>query len=87
MNDKEIFYSVLGREIDNLLSFNPATAMLSGVVKNWVFKYIDPYVSLFIEGERLNTKMATSFVKEEISAKIDNFKKRFEEEINAEQEI
>lgn len=81
MTEKEIFYSMLGREIDNLLSGNPAASFLSGIVKNWVFKYIDPYVNLFMEGEKLQEDVAAAFVKEEISSKIENFKKKFKEEV------
>ena len=34
MNDKEILYNVLDREIDNLLSNNPALYMFRTSIKN-----------------------------------------------------
>lgn len=85
MTEKEIFYNILGREIDNLLSANPSLAFFSGVVKKWVFNYIDPYVNLFMEGDRIQTDMATAFIEDEMSNKIKKFKQKFEEEIKNEQ--
>ena len=85
MTEKEVFYSILEREIDNLLCINPSLAFFSRPIKNWVLEYIDPYVSLFMEGDKLRTDMATSYIKEEVSNKINNFKKKFEEEIKNEQ--
>lgn len=87
MSEKEIFYSILGREIDNLLSGSPYAGLISNIVKKWVFNYIDPYVNLFIEDDILQADMATAFIKEEMSAKIDNFKKKFMEDINSEHNI
>lgn len=80
MTDKEIFYSMLSREIDNLLAGNPSIGFLSGVVKKWVFRYIDPYVSLFMDGDEMQTEIASAYVKEELSNKINEFKRKFEEE-------
>lgn len=80
MSEKDILYSLLGREIDNLMSINPTTAFMSGVVKRWLFQYIDPYVSLFMDGEEIQTDTATAFLEDEISQKIEKFKKKFEEE-------
>lgn len=84
MTEKDILYSILGREIDNLLAKTPSASFLSGIVKNWVFKYIDPYVNLFMEGEALQEEMAAAFVQEEMSSKIENFKKRFQQEVENE---
>ena len=86
MTEKEVFYSILEREIDNLLGINPSLAFFSRPIKNWIFEYIDPYVGLFMEGNKLRTDMAASYVKEELSTKINNFKKKFEEEIKNEQD-
>lgn len=79
MNDRELFYSILGREIDNFLSINPSFAFLSSGIKRYIFNLIDPYVSLFIEDKELKIDMAGTFVKNELSNKIDNFKKNFKE--------
>lgn len=84
MSEKEIFYSILGREIDNLLGGSPSSSFLSGVVKKWIFNYIEPYVNLFMDGDTVQADMATAFVKEEMNAKIDNFKKKFMEDVNNE---
>lgn len=84
MTDKDIFYSMLSREIDNLLSTTPSISFLGGAIKNWVFKYIDPYVDLFMEGDTFQADVATAFVKEEMSSKIENFKKQFKMEVNNE---
>lgn len=81
MTDKEIFYSILGREIDNLLCVNPALSFLGGSIKKWVFNYIDPYVNFFMEGGTLKTDMATAFIQSEVNDKLKNFKQKFEEEV------
>lgn len=86
MNDKEIFYSILSREIDNLMGVNPAMGFLSGPVKNWLFRYIDPYINLFLgTDDKLQVDVASAYIKEEISAKIDKFKQQFREEMNDQQ--
>lgn len=84
MSEKEIFYSILSREIDNLLGLTPASAFIGNIVKKWIFNYIDPYVNLFMEGETMDEDMAAAFVKEEMSSKIENFKKKFKEEVEGE---
>lgn len=84
MSEKEIFYSILGREIDNLLGGSPSSSFLSGVVKKWIFNYIDPYLNLFMDGDTVQADIATAFVKEEMNAKIDNFKKKFMEDVKNE---
>lgn len=81
MTEKEIFYSILGREIDNLCSANPGLAFFSTGIKNWIFNFIDPYLTYFMEGDRLQVDMATSFMKQEINEKIESFKKNFNKEI------
>lgn len=86
MGEKEIFYNILSREIDNLMGINPTLGFLSGPVKNWLFRYIDPYVNLFLrEQGDLQVDVASAFLKEEISSKIDKFKQQFKEEINDQQ--
>jgi hypothetical protein len=84
MSEKEIFYSILSREIDNLLGGSPSSSFLSGIVKKWVFNYIEPYVNLFMEGDTLQADMATAFVKQEFNDKVENFKKKFMEDVKNE---
>lgn len=84
MSDKDILYNILSREIDNLLSVNPSLAFFSGPIKKWVFNYIDPYVNFFMEGDRLQTDIATAFVQEEMGNKIKDFKKKYEEAVKNE---
>lgn len=82
MNDKEIFYQVLFREIDNFLANfnNPLVNVFSDPVKRYLEKFLEPYVEAFIEPPKneLNADMASEFLKEEANEKIENFKKRFE---------
>ena len=40
MDDKQIFYSIISREIDNLIgSINPALGFLSNGIKNYVINF------------------------------------------------
>lgn len=81
MSDKEIFYQVLFREVDNLLAnFNsPLVSVFSEPVKNYLQRFLEPYVNAFIEPPKneLNAEMASEFLKEEANEKIESFKKRF----------
>ena len=80
MNDKEILYNVLDREIDNLLSNNPALYMFRTSIKNWVYNYIEPYVNFFIDGGKLDADMAEAYVLDETTKKLEAFKAKFKEE-------
>lgn len=85
MDDKQIFYSILSREIDNLIgSINPTLGFLSNGIKNYVINFIDPYVNLFLEGKNLNVDMASSFLEEEVKNKINCFKEKYKEELSNE---
>lgn len=79
MSDKDILYSIIDRYIDNLLMHNPSLSLFSGPIKKWVYNFIDPYVNLFVEGEDLQVDIASGFVKQELTDKIDIFKKKFKE--------
>lgn len=79
MTDKEILYNVIDRYVDNILRQNPSLGMFSGIIKRWIINYIDPYVNLFIEDDNLQVEMASGFVKQELTNKIDIFKKNFKE--------
>ena len=79
-SDKEILYSMIDREIDNLLRGVPVISVFSGTVKNYVHNLLDPYVNFFMEGNDLKVEMASSFVSTEINDKLEQFKKNFNKE-------
>lgn len=85
-SDKEILYSMLDREIDNLLFRNPMLGMFSGAIKNYVHNFLDPYLNFFMEGNSLQVDMAASFANQEMAKKVEDFKKSFislkEEQVN-----
>lgn len=85
MNDKELLYQFLDREIDNAIAaYIPSFRFLAGPVKNWLFNYIDPYVDLFFMGsDKLNTTAVKKFATEEATEKINSFIKKFEDERNS----
>ena len=82
MTDKEIFFQVLFREVDNFLANfnNPLVAVFSDPVKHYLEKFLDPYVDAFSYPPKneINAEIASEFLKEEANEKIENFKKRFE---------
>jgi hypothetical protein len=82
MTERELLYQMLSREVNNILGgINPAFRMFSDMATNYIINIIDPYVSAFISnGNNLNSKAASSFVKQEINDKVDAFMKKFEEE-------
>jgi ferric iron reductase protein FhuF len=80
-NDKEIFYQILFREVDNLISNfnNPLLNMFSDPAKHYLQVMIEPYINAFLEppNNSLNVEMASEFLKEEADAKITKFKEKF----------
>jgi hypothetical protein len=56
--------------------------MFSGTMTKYAMEFLEPYISGFTnpDTERLNTKAATAFMKEETNKKIEDFMKRFENE-------
>lgn len=77
--DKELLYSMLDRELDNLMGGNPILSMFSGTVKNYIHGFLEPYLNFFMEGEQLQTGMATAFIEDEVHQKLEQFKKKFNE--------
>lgn len=78
MTDKELLYQMLDREISNLLGgFSPALKGFSGMVTNYVIRYIDPYVDAFISGGKINTSAASEYLKDETNKKIEEYMNRF----------
>jgi hypothetical protein len=84
MNEKEILYQILSREISNILvGINPTFGMFTNVATNYVINMIDPYVDAFLsKGSGINTQAAGSFIKEEINNRVDKFMQKFEAERN-----
>jgi hypothetical protein len=83
MTDKELLFQVLKREIDNILgSINPAFRMFTPTITASIINFINPYVDAFMspDGDRLNTKAAAGYLKEETSRKIEDFLNKFESE-------
>ncbi len=78
--DKEILYSIINREIDNITSLNPILAVFNGTIKNKLFAFLEPYIDFFTEGESFQVDMATSFAKQEVQKKLEDFKREFEAE-------
>jgi hypothetical protein len=72
--DKEILYNIVKRNVDNLTRNVPILGMFSDTISNYVIKYIDPYVSGFMEGEELDVDQLSEFTKYEVNHKIDEFK-------------
>jgi hypothetical protein len=56
--------------------------MFSGTMTKYAMEFLEPYIAGFTnpDTERLNTKAATVFMKEETNKKIEDFMKRFENE-------
>lgn len=82
MNDKELLYQIINREVSNvLIQINPTLALFSNTATNYIINFIDPYVTAFLAGgEKINTQAAGAFVKEEVNEKVDAFIKKFESE-------
>lgn len=75
--DREILYSMLDREIDNLLRINPILSVFSSTIKSYLHNFLDPYLNFFMEGDKLQVDMATTFMKEEMINKMEEFKTNF----------
>lgn len=85
MTDKELLFQILDREVVNVLNqFSPAFSMFSPMISNFVKKTIEPYIDAFCMGTTtINTDAAGSFVKKEISEKVDAFIKQFNDKRDA----
>lgn len=83
MDDRELLRQMIQRSINNTLNtVNPGLRMFSGTLTNYAMEFLEPYVSGFMnpDTEKINTKAATAFLKEETNKKIEDFMKRFENE-------
>lgn len=75
--DKDILFSIIDREIDNLTIANPVLAMFNTTIKNKIHAFLTPYIDFFMEGDELQMDMATSFAKREMQKKLEDFKQEF----------
>lgn len=84
MNDKEIIYNIIGRYIDNIIGYahNPLLNILSEPIKNYVFRYLSPYLDAFMDNNKFELDSASAFLEDEALKRIENFKKTFKEKKN-----
>jgi hypothetical protein len=80
-SDKEILYNVIAREVHNLVQGVPMLGLFEGAISNYIIKFIDPYVSAFMEGDSLDVEQLSSFTSHEIDSKIAEFKKSYKKEL------
>lgn len=81
MTDKELFYQVLNREVTNIISaYLPQFKMFSGTISNYIFKFIDPYIDAFLQGDKLNTDAIEKYTNQEVSDKIKSFMEKYNTE-------
>ena len=80
-SEKDILYSMLRREISNLLSGVPIFAAFEGTISSFIIQLVDPYVSAFItDDNKIDTEQLSAFVSEEALNKINNFKDKYRKE-------
>lgn len=81
-SDKDIFYNILKRELDNFLSKTPLFWTFRDSIFQLLVNYIDPYVNAFIDGATLNIDMGADFAAKELDSKIQKFKQEYKEKLN-----
>lgn len=78
ISDKDILYSMVRREISNLLQGIPIFSAFEGTISSFVIQWMDPYISAFIgDDNRIDTEQLSAFVSEEMTNKINQFKERY----------
>ena len=78
ISDKDILYSMVRREISNILQGVPLFSAFEGTISSFVIQWMDPYISAFIgDDNRINTEQLSAFVSEEVTNKIKDFKERY----------
>ena len=80
--EKDIFYNILHREIDNLLAKTPLFWTFRDAIFQLLVNYIDPYVNVLMGKEKLDIDMTADFAKEEINKKIERFKQEYKDKID-----
>ena len=81
-SDKDIFYNILKRELDNFLSKTPLFWTFRDSIFQLIINYIEPYVNAFIDGDTLNIDMGADFAAKELDSKIQKFKQEYKEKLN-----
>jgi hypothetical protein len=82
MDERILLEQMVQRSINNTLnSINPGLRMFSGTMTKYAMEFLEPYIAGFTnpDTEKINTRAATAFMKEETNKKIENFMKKFEE--------
>ena len=78
--DKQILYSLITREISNILRGIPILSLFEDTIVGFILQLIDPYVNEFIdENNKINSEQLSKFVSQEVKNKIQAFKKDYEE--------
>ena len=78
ISDKDILYSMVRREISNLLQGIPIFSAFEGTISSFVIQWMDPYITAFIgDDNQINTEQLSAFVSEEVTNKIKDFKERY----------
>jgi len=83
MTERELLQQIATREIGNILAqFGPAFRMMAPAVTNSLMSLVDPYITAFTSPDtgKINKKAAGAYLKDEVSKKIDDYLKKFEEE-------
>lgn len=83
MTERDLLEQMIQRSINNTLnSLNPGLRMFSGTMTKYAMEFLEPYIAGFTnpDTDRINTKAATAFMKEETNKKIEDFMKKFEKE-------
>ena len=81
-SNKDIFYNILKRELDNFLSKTPLFWTFRDSIFQLLVNYIDPYVNTLIDGATLNIYMGADFAAKELDSKIQKFKEEYKEKVN-----
>lgn len=86
ISEKEVFYNMLSREIENLLNGVPIFAAFSGIINSYLQRLIDPYVNAFIDPtDHLDSDQLSAFASEEAQNKINAFKAKYDKQIKENQ--
>jgi hypothetical protein len=83
MSERQLLEQLLNRYIGNILaSFNPSFRLFSTSATKAVMDMFSPYLDAFTNPDtnKINTRAAGAYLKEETNKKIEEFMKRFEEE-------
>ena len=84
MNDKEIIYNIIGRYVDNILLQirNPLAYMMADPIKNYIYRYVEPYINAFTTNNNFEVEEASAYLEQEAIEKINSFKRTFKESKN-----